>query len=71
MTRLHAKVGYIVTTGRLGRRCRGVAVPVTDRQGRFALAFSISATAERLDAARVAQVAVTPRREAREFAPAL
>lgn len=63
--------GHIVTTGRLGGHYRGVAVPVTDRQGRFALALSISAMAERLDAARISQVVVALRREAREFAQAL
>lgn len=63
--------GHIVTTGRLGARYRGVAVPVSDRQGRFALALSISAVAERLDAARVLHVAATLRQAARELAEML
>jgi len=63
--------GYVVTTGRLGARYRGVAVPVSDKQGRFALALSISAVAERLDPDRIKQVATILLREARDFALAL
>jgi DNA-binding IclR family transcriptional regulator len=63
--------GYAVTTGRLGASYRGVAVPVPDRQGRFAVALSVSAVAERLDPARIEYVAKLLRREARLFGQAL
>lgn len=63
--------GHVVTTGRLGARYRGVAVPVSDRQGRFALALSISAIAERLDAGRILEVATTLRQAARGLADTL
>jgi DNA-binding IclR family transcriptional regulator len=63
--------GYTVTTGRLGASYRGVAVPVSDDQGRFAIALSVSAIAQRLDPARIEHVASLLRPEARRLAQAL
>lgn len=65
------ETGYVVTTGRLGASYRGIAVPVSDKQCRFALALSVSAVAERLGPARIKEVAVILQREGSNLAARL